>query len=101
MVIQEKRELKSKIGLIEGQIWELVRKIRELNSTKKELINKYCRNSSQTVRYCPCCLKFYPRSKCTAKCEFTKDGLFLDALLLKCPRGHEWNELWQIEGKQH
>jgi len=48
-------------------------------------------NPNKSKFYCRGCKKYYPRSKCNSWPEFSK-GAFLEALVIKCPKGHEWDE---------
>lgn len=67
------------------QIKRLDKKIERLEHKKEKLIEKsekiYCRN----------CNKLYPSSKCKSWLEFS-DGGFLEDIVYKCPKGHEWGE---------
>ena len=69
------------------QINKIDEEIARLNYKKEEIIDK-----QEGKKYCPHCRKFYPSSKCKTWLEFSGNGDFLEEIVYKCPKGHEWDE---------
>ena len=71
----------------------LLKKIEKINSSIERLKHKKLNIiEKQTEKhYCPHCNRLYPSSKIKSWLEFSK-GAFLEAIWVKCPKGHEWDE---------